>query len=154
MTTEEMQARMGNETTSAEADAMLRLLKKRNLTVDQLTDEQFFKLIPEAVRSIERAELEEAVREAESLVAWSQGDSTDAEKLLAKARKELEDHLHPTCLLTECEINVFITSKMRDEQPELTQELFDDVELALHTCHTIARNIREKYPFMRVEVRP
>ncbi len=107
----------------------------------------------------------------------------DAEEALARARKqptpipthcfvckrEIGDtfyqnmngerrHVHcldkPNCLLTQRTVNVFITSNMRDEQPERTQELFDDVELALKTCETIARNIRQKYPFMRVEVTP
>ena len=55
-------------------------------------------------------------------------------------------------LLTRCEIAVFITEEMRDDEKQ-TQALFDDIYLALGIIkRTIAPNIRDKYPYVRVEV--
>lgn len=55
--------------------------------------------------------------------------------------------------LTRCEIAVYITEEMRDDERQ-TQALFDDIEIAFHTVHTLAKVIREKYPYLRVEVKP
>ncbi len=50
MTTEKMQALMGNATTPAEANAMLELLTEKQLSTEELPDAVFFTLIPEAIK--------------------------------------------------------------------------------------------------------
>ena len=49
MKTSEMQELMGTDTTPTQAEAMLELLAERDLTVDTLSDDEFFRLIPEAI---------------------------------------------------------------------------------------------------------
>jgi hypothetical protein len=50
MTTNELAARMGNDTTLAEAEAMAAILAERGLNIESMTDEAFFAIIPEAVQ--------------------------------------------------------------------------------------------------------
>jgi hypothetical protein len=40
---------MGSETTDAEAEAMSQILKERGLDVEEMSSEEFFALIPEAI---------------------------------------------------------------------------------------------------------
>lgn len=53
MTVQQMAQLMGSEASDREARAMFEVLRERGLEPDEMTDEQFFALIPEAV---ERAE--------------------------------------------------------------------------------------------------
>jgi len=53
LTVSEMMERMGSETTEYEAKAMLDILSRRGLDIDDLSDSEFFALIPEAIRDTE-----------------------------------------------------------------------------------------------------
>jgi len=52
-TVSELMELMGSETTQAEAKAMSDLLKERTLDPDEMSDSEFFALIPDAIAKAE-----------------------------------------------------------------------------------------------------
>ena len=50
MTIQDLAQAMGSMASEREAIAMQHILRERNLDIDELSDEEFFSLIPEAIK--------------------------------------------------------------------------------------------------------
>lgn len=96
--------RMGSMTTDLEAEAMKEILEENNLDVDEMTDKEFFALIPEACERASKTAWENVQDAAQTLVAKLNLFGEESEDELLQATKNgREERILDQWLESECD---------------------------------------------------